>query len=307
MTPEAIRAILQKDLSPHRMIHTLGVTETARRLAGRFGIDEERAGLAGLLHDCAKHMTKAEMLLACRQMGVPLLEMERETEPILHAPAGAARARRDFGIEDADILSAIRAHTVGGAELSALQKLIYVCDFIEPGRKPFPGLETARALAETDLDRAALECARLSAEYVLSSGGTVHPATLEMIQRLEETIMNDPKELALEIAKILDNKKALDIQILRVDHLTSITDYFVIASGRSAQAVHTLYEEVTDKLAEAGIPMRRNDGVRESRWIVLDYASVIVHLFHPEERQFYNIERLWMDGTNQIPFESMGE
>ena len=307
MMPEEIKDILKRDLTARRFAHTLGVAETARRLAGRFGIDEARAFLSGLLHDCAKRMTRDEMLEVCRQSGVPLLEMEEDVEPILHAPAGAARARRDFGIEDGDILSAIRTHTVGGAKLSALQKLIYVCDFIEPGRKPFPGLENARALAETNLDRAALECARLSAEYVLSSGGTVHPATIEMIQKLEESVMNEPKDLAYAIAEILDNKKALDIQILRVDHLTSITDYFVIASGRSAQAVHTLYEEVTDKLAEAGIPMRRNDGVRESRWIVLDYASVIVHLFHPEERQFYNIERLWMDGTNQIPFESKGE
>lgn len=111
-----------------------------------------------------------------------------------------------------------------------------------------------------------------------------------------------PYELAMDIARILYSKKAEDIEILRVDHLTSITDYFVIASGRGAQAVHALYEEVTDRLNEAGVPLRRNDGVRESRWIVLDYASVIVHLFHPEERQYYNIERLWMDGTNHVAF-----
>lgn len=118
---------------------------------------------------------------------------------------------------------------------------------------------------------------------------------------------NQPFELAMETARILDGKKAENITILRVDHLTSITDYFVIATGRSAQAVHTLYEEITDKLAEKGLQPRRNDGVRDSRWIVVDYASVIVHLFHPEERQFYNIERLWNDGTNQVPFTSVDE
>lgn len=117
--------------------------------------------------------------------------------------------------------------------------------------------------------------------------------------------MNQTQNLALKIAKILDNKKAENITILKVDHLTSITDYFVIATGRSAQAVHALYEEVTDKLAEEGLTPRRNDGVRESRWIVLDYLGVIVHIFHTEERQYYNIERLWMDGTNQVPFVQM--
>ena len=116
--------------------------------------------------------------------------------------------------------------------------------------------------------------------------------------------MRTPEQLAYRIAELLDGKKAIDIMILKVDHLTSIADYFVIASGRSVQAVHTLYEEVSDKLMEEGIPFRRNDGVRESRWIVLDYSSVIVHIFHPEEREHYNIERLWADGTNQMPFEA---
>lgn len=114
----------------------------------------------------------------------------------------------------------------------------------------------------------------------------------------------EPKELALKIASALYNKKAENITVLKVDHLTSIADYFIIASGRSAQAVHTLYEEVTDRMSEIGVEPRRNDGVRDSRWIVVDYASVIVHIFHPEERSFYNIERLWNDGTNIVSNES---
>ena len=111
-----------------------------------------------------------------------------------------------------------------------------------------------------------------------------------------------PYELAMSVARALYNKKAENIEILKVDHLTSITDYFVIASGRGVQAVHALYEEITDRLAEMGVQPRRSDGVRDSRWIVLDYASVIVHIFHPDERQYYNIERLWMDGSNRVQF-----
>lgn len=114
--------------------------------------------------------------------------------------------------------------------------------------------------------------------------------------------MREPKELAVRIAEILDTKKAQDITILNVGDMTSVCEYMVIATGRNVQAVHALYEEVTDRLAEEDILFRRNDGVRESRWIVLDYASVIVHIFHPEERQYYNLERLWADGTNQVEF-----
>ena len=119
--------------------------------------------------------------------------------------------------------------------------------------------------------------------------------------------MINSKELALKIAEILDKKGALDIQILEVGHLTSITDYFVIASGRNVQAVRTLAEDVEDQLAEQNILPRRKEGMNESRWVVLDYAHVIMHVFHPEERNYYNIERLWQDGSNQVEFVSIDD
>lgn len=119
--------------------------------------------------------------------------------------------------------------------------------------------------------------------------------------------MNDPKELALKAARFLDKKGADDIEILEVSHLTSITDYFVIANGRSVQSVRSLAEDLEDKLAEEGIVPRRKEGMRDSKWIVLDYAQVIVHVFHPDERKFYNIERLWQDGTNQVEFIPLNE
>ena len=118
---------------------------------------------------------------------------------------------------------------------------------------------------------------------------------------------NEMRELALKMARILDKKGALDIEILEVTHLTSITDYFLIASGRSIQAVRSLSEDLEDKLAEEQIFPRRRDGLHESRWIVLDFGGVIVHLFHPEERLYYNIERLWRDGENLVPFVSIDD
>lgn len=116
--------------------------------------------------------------------------------------------------------------------------------------------------------------------------------------------MMDSKALASRIAQILDDKGATDIQILEVGHMTSITDFFVVASGRNVQNVHTLAEDLEDKLAEEGVEPRRKEGKNGARWIVLDYAHVIVHIFHPEERQYYNIERLWQDGTNNEHFET---
>lgn len=117
--------------------------------------------------------------------------------------------------------------------------------------------------------------------------------------------MLKPKELALRIAEILDSKKGEDIAVLDVNHLTSVTDYFVIAGARSTLQARAMAEEVEEKLMEEeGLEARRRDGYGDSRWIVLDYASVIVHVFHYEEREVYNIERLWMDGSNRVPFSA---
>lgn len=110
----------------------------------------------------------------------------------------------------------------------------------------------------------------------------------------------DQTLLAQRIAKILYDKKAQDIVVLHVGHLTVITDYMVIASGRSALQVKSLADDVDDALAQEGVALRAKEGSAEGRWIVLDYGTALVHIFHPEDRQFYHLERLWEDGQNRI-------
>ena len=108
---------------------------------------------------------------------------ELEAEPVLHAPAGMVVARRDYGVRDPAILQAIRRHTLGGPNMTAMDALIYVSDFIEPGRRPFPGLEDARALAEKDIFAAMALSARLSSGYLTSRGKAPHPRTEILIQQ----------------------------------------------------------------------------------------------------------------------------
>ena len=117
----------------------------------------------------------------------------------------------------------------------------------------------------------------------------------------------ESSELALRIAWILYDKKALDITVLRVGHMTVITDYMVIASGRSALQVKSLADDVDDALALEGAVLRAKEGQGEGRWIVLDYGTVLVHIFHPEDRQFYHLERLWEDGENRVALPFLTE
>ena len=115
--------------------------------------------------------------------------------------------------------------------------------------------------------------------------------------------MMEPRELALGIARTLSDKKATDILVLDVGERTVITDYMIICSGRAATQVKALVEAVEEKLSEAGVEPRRKDGTGEGRWAVLDYGVAMVHVFHEQERAYYQLERLWSDGTNALPFE----
>lgn len=106
----------------------------------------------------------------------------------------------------------------------------------------------------------------------------------------------------LKICEILDNKKATDILAIHVGDRTIIADWFVIASGRSVQQVKSLCDELEDQAAPLGMEIRRKEGYDQGRWIVVDFGFALVHLFHPEERAFYNMERLWEGDDNLIHF-----
>ena len=106
----------------------------------------------------------------------------------------------------------------------------------------------------------------------------------------------DSKTLAIEIAKILDKKKAQDVRVLKVDSLTVLTDYFVIASGTSTTQVGSLADEVEYELSQSAIEPHTTEGFDSKNWVLLDYSSVIVHIFVPNTRTYYDLEHLWADG-----------
>ena len=116
-------------------------------------------------------------------------------------------------------------------------------------------------------------------------------------------------DLARKIAQLLYDRKARDILALKVDHLMVITDYLVLATGSSALQTHALMDHLDQELSTMGVQPRRIEGQQAARWIVMDYGTVIVHIFHPEDREFYRLERLWSDGSNRLvlPFEEEGK
>lgn len=103
-------------------------------------------------------------------------------------------------------------------------------------------------------------------------------------------------ETAKMAVKALDSKKALDIKVIKIQDISAIADYFVIATGTSSTHVKALADEVEAQLNEAGISVSHVEGYRSNSWILLDYVDVVVHVFSDEAREYYDLERLWQDG-----------
>jgi len=179
-----IESELSRRLKPSRFRHTQGVVETARRLAHLHGADEAKCALAALLHDCAKPLTGDALTEAARP--VPDVDAEElASPPILHAPAGAVVAYREFGVRDGEILSAIRCHTIGKSRMTPVEQIVFLSDFIEPYRAEFPGLSRVRALAEQDLAAACVLAARLTGDYLASQNAKSHTRTIQWIKEEE--------------------------------------------------------------------------------------------------------------------------
>lgn len=177
---------LKKALDASRYAHTLGVEQTAREMARIFGEDEEKAALAGLLHDCAKCLTLTQMIKAAR--GVKPDAVMMESKALMHSVAGMCMAQEIYGVEDPGVLSAIRWHTTGRAGMTKLEKIIYLADMIEPNRKMFDGLPGLREACMRDLDEAMHMALRMSLEHVSSQGKTLHPDTLAALRSYEPDV-----------------------------------------------------------------------------------------------------------------------
>lgn len=151
---EELREELQQELPQKRYYHTIGVSDTAACLSMKYGEDIYKARIAGLLHDCAKCLSDNEIYSRCLSAGIEISETEKAQPFLLHAKLGAFYAKTKYGITDTDILAAISFHTTGRPNMSLLEKIIFISDYIEPGRKEIPGLSSIRAMVFQDLDKA---------------------------------------------------------------------------------------------------------------------------------------------------------
>ena len=205
MELERILKKLSSELDESRYTHSLNVTEVAVKLASHYGIDGKKAYIAGLLHDCGKSYKGDNAREFIKKIGYEADEIELKQTRLLHGIIGEYLAAHEYGVEDTDILSAIRWHTTGRAGMSDLEKIIYIADYIEPDRS-FEGIDEMREEAYRNLDKCMILCADSTIGYILSKGFLLHGKTIETrnfsILRLRDNTGNNRAENRLQ-----DNRK----------------------------------------------------------------------------------------------------
>ncbi len=174
-----IRKDLSKKLKKERFEHTIGVMYTAASLAMSYGEDIQKALTAGLLHDCGKYCPAREQIKLCKKYGLQLTSAELEMPALIHAKLGAYLAAHEYKIKDQNIIDAVRYHTTGRPDMTMLEKIIYISDYIEPNRREIPGLGEIRSIVFRDIDRAVYLSALRTVRYLKDGGRAVDPMTVK--------------------------------------------------------------------------------------------------------------------------------
>ncbi len=187
MDRERILIILKEMISGKRLAHSLGVSETAARLALAYGADPDRASLAGLLHDCARDMEGGELLRLAGELGLAVSPEERQCPLLLHGPVGATICRDRFGVNDEEVLRSVAFHTTGSPEMGLLEKTVYVADKIEPGRR-HAGVDELRKAAMRSLDEGMLACLAHFMYYLIKREELIHPNMLSTWNNLSQVV-----------------------------------------------------------------------------------------------------------------------
>jgi predicted HD superfamily hydrolase involved in NAD metabolism len=168
---------MKEALSEDRYEHTIGVMYTAESLAMRYGIDMTKAAVAGLLHDCAKCIPNAQKLKMCKKNDIEISEMEAKNPSLLHAKLGAFLAEEVYGVKDPEILSAINWHTTGKPDMSMLDIIIYMADYIEPNRDKAPNLKEIRKLCFENIEEALYQVLEGTLNYLSGRPDMIDPMT----------------------------------------------------------------------------------------------------------------------------------
>ena len=276
-------AYVREHVDDYRYRHTMGVVKAAEHYALKYGADVKKAKIAAVFHDACKG----------QHLGLE------------HGKAAARIIQEKFGVTDPEIINAIANHTVGRVGMCLLEKVIKLADLLEENRdyEDCPALREYEK-TQTNIDKTYLRLAQRQKEIILEKGlyyDTTNDDVIEWLKKeLGKNMTN--KEIAYFIAKEMSARKAGDIVIIDIAEKSGFADYFVLASVSGIRQLSSLARNIEDKLAEKNIIVDHIEGRGDSGWILMDYEDIIINLFTKEQRDHYNIEKIWND-CDRIDYE----
>jgi len=177
MPIEEIKEKLKQMLSEKRYKHSIGVMEASRKLSGIYGVNIDKAVLAGLIHDCARDLSVDETFSYCGKYDIKIDSFMKKNPQLLHGKVGSFMAQELFGVKDPGVLLAVENHTMGREGMDKLSSIVFVSDYIEDGRS-FPGVDEIRRIAEVSLEKAVVACLDCTISYLIKKGMAIHPQTI---------------------------------------------------------------------------------------------------------------------------------
>ena len=286
---EQAKEKLKKVLKKSRYIHTLGVVDKGLWLNDHFNLsfDEDKVRAMCLLHDCCKHREDEYFDKYKDRYDIPYEYIRDKYK--LHAILGSIVAKEEYGFTDEEVLRAIRIHTTGSLEMTDLDKLLFLADAIEDGRD-YPGLDRIRREGEKSLNRGVLASMDNTISFLESKNVKFYDDTYKIRDNIRRDILKEKLDIVI---KACEDKLGEDIKTIKIGDKSSVGDYFVIVSAGSILQTKAIAREIEEKIEEDGYEVYGKEGLRDGGWILLDLGDIIVHIFTKDQRDFYNLEKLW--------------
>lgn len=285
---------LQDSLQNHpRYAHSVGVMTMALKLnqLHHLNVEPDDIKLAALLHDIAKPYEPSQSLHILETFYTKLLSPE-EYEMILkfpaiwHAYVGAIVIQQEYGIENMNVIEAIKYHTTGRAQMSNLEKLIFLSDYIEEGRKG-AHFEEARKTAYLDIDQAIIKMYEYEFAYLKGNNNEICPLGLSAYRYYKG------ERMIKDLIKILDKAVVNDVVVYDTTMYTPYYDYVIIGSVNTARQGNAAVGYLRKEAPALGIDVRSFTSGNDATWFLIDINNVVIHIFVQEERKRYNLDGMY--------------
>lgn len=272
-----------------RYLHSSGVCKMALKLNEYYGlnVDPEKIKIASMLHDITKNFTDDENLEILHKMYEHVPKELLDAKAIWHAFTASYYVKEKYNILDEEILDAIKYHTTGKVNMTDLEKLIFLSDYIEENRIG-ENFEKARKLAFESLFKAIICMYEDEFAFIKSKGGSIHHLSIDAYNYYKEG-----KYMIDELIKILDKAVVKDIKVYDTSSFTPYFDYVIIASASSARQGAACVNYLKKEAQTVGLDVKSFSSSSDTSWFLVDLNSVVVHVFVGEERARYNLDGIY--------------